>query len=179
MPALTRLLMRLERLDRYPAEDALIKALDDCLGDPQAPQGATNAGLVIFDQWRNSQQGGHAWEALVRWADERLTNWHSLKVNALDSAFRADPTLQDHQGMVRQILTNLRQGINDDPSLLADAHFLQALARAGHPLAFTVAVEDLRSENVQLPGDRNQLQQLCRIVFHAFKYLIPTDQQAG
>ena len=185
MPSFTRLLARLERYDTYPAADALSAAYEDVLaaappvtGDPakdreieEAHAAAAQAGTVIWDQWRSTQAGNEAWLAQIAWAEERLSNWHSFKVNALQSAWQTDPTGTDLEAMRRTALINLRQGVHDHPDMLADGHFIQALARGGHRFSWTHAVHDLRSGGVPLPEDA-LIGPFCLLAANAFRWLI-------
>lgn len=186
MPSFARLLARLERYDTYPAADALSASLEDVLASPPpthedpaknaevqaAHHAAQQAGLVLWDSWRSSPKGHAAWNELVGWAEDRLSAWHSLKVNAVQSAFAADPTGADLEAMRRQALINLRQGLIDHPDLVADGHFIQALARGNHRFAWTQAVKELREDGLPLPADPEQLRRFCLIAANAFRYLI-------
>lgn len=182
MPSFGQLLTRLERFDTYPAADALSQAMEECFGaspdavDPSAApisvSPAQQAGTILWEEWKKGSSGSAAWTGLVEWADERLTAWHSLKVNAVESAWQADSTGADVEAIRREILINLRQGITDDPTLLPDAHFLQALAQQNHSFSFAQALRELRNEALDLPQDDRQLMRHCAICANAFKYLI-------
>lgn len=180
MPSLTLLLTRLERMDTLPAQTALHHVLDECLADDGAAPQAANAGLALFNGFFRQGAGQQAYAQMVAFCEERLTNWHSLKVNAVKSAWEAAPDLpadpearkRTAQAMRDRVLINLRQGLTEDPVLLADAHFLQALAQANQPLAFGQAIKDLRAEGLPLPADNEALRGHCLIVLNAFKFLI-------
>lgn len=186
MPSCARLLAALERYDTLPAADALSAALDAVLGagppehpDParnqqlqQAHADASQAGLVMWDMLRRSPQGQEAMATMAAWAEERLSAWHSLKVNAIRSAFEADPTGTDLEGMRRNALINLRQGLTDHPDLVPDAHLLQALARGGHNFTWSQAVRELQQEQIGLPADNELLKKLCMLSANCFRYLV-------
>jgi len=186
MPSFTRLLARLERYDTLPAEDALTAALEDVMGAPPpttgdpardqtllaAHQAASQAGVALWDQWRQAPEGAAAWQGLVAWAEDRLSSWHSIKVNAVRSAWEADPTAQDLEAMRLRVLINLRQGLSEHPDMVADGHFLQALANGGHQFTWTQAVRELQSDGVQLPADMALLQRYCALATNALRFLV-------
>lgn len=183
MPSLSRLLLHLERFDTYQAEDALTAALQASLGVAELPDLET-AGLNAWAAFGARAECEQAWKGLVAFAEERLTNWHSLKINAVESAWAADPTGQDLQGMRRAVLINLRQGINDVPQLLPDAHIVQAMANMNppHSFAFTQVLNNLRDPDAApspllagappLPPSNQELIRHLQVVGNAFKYLI-------
>lgn len=167
-----QLLARLERYDTFPAADALQAALDGLAG-VDADDPAAGAARLLWEAFVSSPSGHDAHQALVAWADERLTAWHSLKVNAVEAAWNADRTAQDLKGMQHAVLVSLRQGLHDHPELLADAQLLQALARAKHGFTFTQALRDLRGEGLDLPASDAELKRHCALCANAFKWLLP------
>jgi hypothetical protein len=171
MPSFSKLLARLEKYDTLPGEAALSRALEDCLADPEMSEEATGAGIVLWNNWKQEEGSAH-WEALVRWAEQRLDAWHSLKANAVAAAWEADPSGEDVEKIRNAVLISLRQGINDDLTLLADAHFFQGLAKQRHSFAFTQAIRELRHEGVPLPEQDSQLIKHLSICVNAFMYLI-------
>lgn len=158
------LLARLEQYDTYEAAHALRAAMSFDAGDEQLTQSSWRLLEEVLDD--------ATFERMVAWAEERLNNWHSLKVNALDACWAADPTGENVQEMHKQALISLRQGLHDYPGLLPDAHFLQALARRSHPFSFAQAVKDLRAERTDLPEDARALRRHCQVCASAFKYLL-------
>lgn len=193
MPSLNRLLARLERYDTYPAEDALNLALEEVLGaappssgDPvkdremlAAHQAAQAASRAMAEQWKQSPAGLASWQQLVAFTEQRLTHWHSIKYAAVHAAFHADPSGQDREAMMRAVLIDLRQGIHDQPQLLPDAHFLQALARGRHSFSWAQAVRELQQDGVPLPSDKAQLQPFCAIPVFSFRWIIQDDVHSG
>ena len=171
MPALTSLLIALERYDTLTAEDALRSALAQVMEDGDAPEQLRTAGLHLFQTLIRDEKGEQAWQLLVSWSEERLNNWHSLKLNALEAAWKTDPEARDLERMRAEVLRSLRQGVHDNPELLADAHVMQALARGGHALSFNQAIRELRQEGMPLPDDAG-MRTHCALVANAFSYLI-------
>lgn len=186
MPSLNRLLARLERYDTYPAEDALNLALEEILGaappssgDPAkdqellaAHEAAQVASRAMAEQWKQTPGGQEGWRQLVAFAEQRLTHWHSIKYAAVHAAFHADPSGQNSEAMIRAVLIDLRQGIHDQPQLLPDAHFLQALAQGRHSFSWTQAVKELQQDGVPLPSDPAQLRPFCAIPVFSFKWIV-------
>lgn len=162
-----QLLAQIERYDTYPAEDALRGALAACFGEGSGADAAS----VLWHEWV-AGEGAAGWEMWVKWTETRLNSWHSLKINALETAWHTDGQAQDLQTMLKAVLVSLRQGIHDHPQLLPDAHFLQALAQAKHSFSFTQALRELRSSGLDLPPDDRQLMRHCAVCANAFKFLI-------
>lgn len=163
-----KLLAHLERYDTYQAEDALRLAMQATLGSGPGSEAAQ----AIWANWVETPNGEKGWDALVDMAEARLNYWHSIKYNALETAWNFDPSGQDVPGMIKAVLIALRQGINDHPNLLADAHFMQALAKAGHNFSFTQALKELRMKDLQLPGDDKALLKHCLVCAKSFEILI-------
>ncbi len=204
MPSMLTFLSLLEAQDTATAHDACVAALDglspagpaliDLAQVPaerhaaaqarnaQAQAGfaqARNAARVMAGQWRAAPEGQAAWAALVAWADERLNAWHSLKINGVESALRADPSGAQLQRMRDQAIIDLRAGVSADPGLLADAHLLQGFALQRHEFSFRQVIKDLRAdgslaaEGVTVPAADEQLKPHCLMCVDAFRYLIP------
>jgi hypothetical protein len=162
-----KLLATLERYDTYPAEDALRAAFADLFsGGPGA-----DAAQVVWNEWI-THDGSGAWDLWVEWAEQRLNAWHSLKVNALETAWQFDPTGADIQGMLKAVLVNLRQGVHDHPELLPDAHFMQALAQDKHSFSFTQVIRELRSSDIGIPAEDAEIRRHCLVCANAFKFFV-------
>lgn len=181
-PLLIDLLRRLEKYDTYPAEDALQAVfLEKTEADHWHPG-------ALGSLWQSLQGGigGPGWEAWVGWVDQRLTNWHSFKTNALISAWKHDTGASIEAGdpeaahrqrceeLVRAVVFDLRQGIADHPQLVDDAAVLQALALDDHAFIWRQAHQELLEDEpaFQLqPGDPD-LMLYCWAGGRAFRYLL-------
>jgi len=188
-PALVELLRRLERYDTYPAGEALQAAFLE-----NDEESAWHPG-ALATLWKQMIVGlqtgdpGSGWEAMTRWTDQRLTNWHSFKTNALLSAWKHDPGApnlpagspeaeQAHrercEEIVRAVVFDLRQGIAEHPELVDDAAVLQALATEGHAFIWRQAHKELLEDEEQFnlqPGDPD-LMLYCWAGGRAFRYLL-------
>lgn len=167
-----QLLARLEHYDSFPAADALRAALADVAASQSSSDAVETAARLLWEGWQSTDEGARAWQALVAWADDRLAAWHSLKVNAVDAAWREDPSGDDLRAMQRAVIVSLRQGLADHPELVPDAQLMQALAHAGHPFAFTQALRELRAEGLNLPDADIALKRHCALCANAFKWLL-------
>jgi hypothetical protein len=168
------LCIRLEKLDNLPASDALLTVLSGA----EKPEEVGIGERAIFEPLLKSD----TWQELVTWTQERLTAWHSLKVNALEAAWKAEPSAQtdssiqnSFEKMRTAVLDSLRKGIQENSTLLPDAWFLQTIAQANKPLVFDQATRHLRQEGLELPSDTELIWHL-RICLDSFRYLLEEKQ---
>jgi hypothetical protein len=168
MALLNDLLMSLERQDTYPAADALERVM---LGGEQLwPEGSMAALWQTLPAPAQSQ--------LAAWAESRLDHWHSLKVNALCSAWENDPgdqieNAQRCDAMLRPMLLDLRSGLASHPELVADAVALQHMAETNHGFSWSQAYREILDEQAgfELAPDSPDFVLYCQLSAYAFRWL--------
>lgn len=175
MALMADLLAQLERNDTLPGADAIERVMID-----GAPAGWSEGSLTQV--WHSMDQLSR--DALASWASARLDHWHSLKTNALFSAWESDPGPEvEHRdrcdAILRTMLMDLRAGLGRHPELLPDAVALQQLAEAGHAFSWSQAYKELCEEQAgfSLEPSHPDFVLYCQLSSYAFRWLLTEGGQ--
>lgn len=174
MALMADLLALLERQDTFPAADALDKVM---VSEP--PEGWSEGSLAAI--WLSVDQEARG--LLVSWAESRLDHWHSLKANAVCSAWENDPGSEVEHGqrcntIIQAVAMDLRTGLERHPELVWDAKCLQHLAASGHSFAWSQVYKELLQDQpgFDLEPSSPDFVLYCQLSFHVFSSLLPEGQ---
>jgi len=164
------LLLQLERHDTFPGSDAIERIF---VVDP--PEGFLEGSLAAI--WQTL--GAETQQGLASWAAMRLDHWHSLKTNALCSAWDNDPGAEtEHKqrcdAILRAMLIDLKAGLQRHPELIPDALSLQEMAVAGHAFCWSQVYKELSEErpDFDLQPTNPDFVLYCQLCSHAFRGLL-------
>jgi hypothetical protein len=181
MRVLEEILTLLEGHDTLAGEDTVDLIFNSDLSDKEGQPEPSDVQLAALHLWQSfgGEEGEGLRTLLGLFLEARLWAWHNLKANALRSAWDAYPqplsdeaVMQHAEAIRKKVVVDLRAGIGQHPEMLADAHFVQALARKRHKISYGQTIVELRSSGLPIPADPGLLKWHLRICDNALMYLV-------